>query len=156
MKSLPIIVLLIGWLVAGASAQASDPNDRLSEQWNRLLRGCDEAGARTEVSRLRPEVAKSEEYNLARDIFFGHGCSEDELKDAIARDNQPLPATCGPQLTMELRQRIERTNPSTEPWIKMRALEKALQLAGCLPPSPRPQTTDCMPTFGGGFTCTTR
>ena len=139
MKSLSIIVLLIGWLVAGAPAQASDPNDRLSEQWNRLLRGCDETEARREFSRLRPQVARSQEYNLARDIFLKHGCSEAKLRDAIARDNQeraaierdvPRPGCL--ILARRLAREIDAENPNADAVVKGRVLDHRLAISGCL------------------------
>jgi hypothetical protein len=46
--------------------------------------------------------------------------------------NQPL--TCGPQLAMELARRIDRENPGAEAGVKYLAVERGLQLMGCLPP----------------------
>lgn len=67
--------------------------------------------------------------------------------------------TCGPQLTAGIAQKIEQGNPGADPTVKEMALEKALQLYGCLPPplpTPPPQITTCLPLGGGAYRCTTQ
>jgi hypothetical protein len=169
-----LMLALAGALVTFGPAHAEQSNmDRL---WDCLgepatyrmacpKKRCDEAAAKKDAEAVIKWVVREEQYNVVLEAFRKHGCTEADMKRAIARDQQVLPKnapppggatrTC-PQITQALALRIEQANPNADGATKYIALEKALQLYGCLPTPPPPQTTECMPNSLGGFTCTTR
>jgi hypothetical protein len=70
----------------------------------------------------------------------------------------PPPAsslTCGPQLTLSVARQVEQTNPGIDPAVRTMAIQKALEMLGCLPASPPQQTTNCW-WVGNMLSCTTR
>ncbi len=169
-----VAVGLFGCLFAGAAAKASDAQ----QLWNKLLRGCDKTAALNDIERAMPMVAPGYEYQLKRDIYAKHLCSERELKadlEAARRDNEAMarapsatpacgPAslqncTCGPQLTTTLVQRINRDNPVASDHVKYLMLRGALELMGCIAPRPAPppsRNTLCIDLGGGMITCNTQ
>jgi len=171
------VAAILSCLIAAASTKASD-RDRIAERmWDELVRGCNKAAALKDIERSLPMVVPEAKYELMRDIYARHLCSERELKadlEAATRDNEAMarapsaaPAcrptslqncTCGPQLATALAQSLERANPGGDQLVKAMALRQGLELMGCIAPQPAPpprQTTDCIP-LGDGFRCTTR
>jgi hypothetical protein len=82
---------------------------------------------------------------------------------AIAPQRVPAPPPAPPQRAASnvcdphaVMQAIEKVDPGAAPTVKYGALQKWLEMNGCIARTPPPQTTTCLPLIGGGFSCTTQ